>query len=204
MRSDEQMEAGEDWAVVRALENGAAPAPQFRARLRQSFLAEAEADAHRRKAYKLSILGLPRFYINLTAVGAAAALILAAFTYSIWFKPAPALQIAEEQRGALLGPKSGALGFAPHAGDMADAVYVSFSAPLTDEVPGTLELIAAEAGGAVELPGEGAQAIVLTVPSDVLDHVLGRLGETIGTATINRPVHVNSEQVTVYIEFNPD
>ena len=227
MRSDEQMDAmeelqtGEDWAIVRALKSGATPAPEFRARLKQSFLLEAESDARRRKAYKLSILGLPRFYTNLVAVGAAAALILMAFTYSIWLKPGPAPQIAEESPSVLLGPGSGALGFAPNAGDTADAVYVGYSTPLTDEIPDTLELIAAEAGGAVKLPGAGdiagniavhsarhsageAQAIVLTVPSDVLDHVLGRLDEAIGTATISRPVHLNSEQVTIYITFSPD
>ena len=226
MRSDEQMEAietGEDSAIVRALKTGAPPAPEFRARLKQSFLSEAESDARRRRAYKLSILGLPRFYINLAAVGAAAALILMALTYSVWFRPAHTLQTAEEQRqsvavteqadsephSVLLGPRSGALGFAPDAGDTADAVYVEYSTPLTDEVRGTLELIAAEAGGAVELAGDGdsagkAQAIVLTVPSDVLDHVLGRLGEAIGAATISKPAHLNSERVTVYITFSPD
>ena len=132
-----------------------------------------------------------------------------AFTYSIWFKPAPALQIAEESGGVLLGPKSGAMGFAPHAGDRADAVDVVSSRPFTDEVPGIVELIAAEAGGSAELLSESdsageAQAIVLTVPADVLDHVLGRLSEEIGTAEINKPVHLNSEQVTIYITFSPD
>lgn len=208
MRPDEQMEVmetletGEDWAIVRALQKGAAPAPEFRARLKQSFLSEAESDARRRKAYKLSILGLPRFYVNLAAAGAAAALILIALTYNIWFRPAPALEIAGE-RGALLGSKSGALGFAPHAGDRADAVYVEFSRPFTDEVPGIVELIAAEAGGAVELTGT-AQAVVLTVSSDVVDHVLARLSEAIGTAVISKPVHLNSEQVTICITFSPD
>lgn len=226
MRSDEQMEAietGEDSAIVRALKTGATPAPEFRARLKQSFLSEAESDARRRRAYKLSILGLPRFYINFAAVGAAAALVLTAFTYNVWFKPAPTVKTAEEQRQSvavieqadsephnmLLGPRSGARGFAPDAGDMADAVYVDYSTPLTDEVQGALELIAAEAGGAVELAGAGgsagkAQAIVLTVPSDVLDHVLGRLGEVIGTTETSRPVHLNSEQVTFYITFSPN
>jgi len=219
----EAMETGEDRAIVRALRTGAMPAPEFRARLKQSFLSEAESDARRRRAYKLSILGLPRFYVNLAAVGAAAALILMTFTHSVWFRPASTLDTAEELHqsvavteqadselpSTLLGPRSGARGFAPDAGDTADAVYVEYSAPLTDEVRGTLELIAAEAGGAVELAGTSdgageAQAIVLTVPSDVLDHVLGRLGEVIGTAGINKPVHLNSEQVTVYITFSPD
>ena len=56
MRSDEEMEAmeametGEDWAIVRALKSGATPAPQFRARFKQSFLSEAELDARRRRA----------------------------------------------------------------------------------------------------------------------------------------------------------
>ena len=226
MRSDEQMEAieaGEDSAIVSALMTGATPTPEFRARLKQSFLTEAESDARRRRAYKLSILGLPRFYINLAAVGAAAALVLMAFTYGVWFRPARTLETAEEQRqsvalteqadsgphSVLLGPRSGARGFAPDAGDTADAVYVEYSTPLTDEVQGTLELIAAEAGGAVEPAGAGdsageAQAVVLVVPSDVLDHVLGRLGEAVGTAQISKPVHLNSEQVTVYITFSPD
>lgn len=213
MRSDEQMEAmetletGEDWAIVRALRKGAAPAPEFRARLKQSFLSEAELDARRRKAYKLSILGLPKFYVNLAAAGAAAALILIALTYNIWFRPTPALEIAGEphqsERGMLLDSKSGALGFAPHAGDRADAVYVEYSRPFTDEVPGIVELIAVEAGGAVELTGD-AQAVVLTVSSDVVDHVLDRLSEAIGTAVISKPVHLNSEQVTIYITFSPD
>ena len=99
MRSDEQMEAmetGEDRAIVRALRTGATPAPEFRARLKQSFMSEAESDARRRKAYKVSILGLPRFYINLAAVGAAAALVLMAFTYNVWFKPAPTVNTADE------------------------------------------------------------------------------------------------------------
>ena len=219
----EAMEAGEDSAVVRALKTGATPAPEFRARFKQSFLSEAESDARRRKAYKLSILGLPRFYINLAAVGAAAALVLTALTYSVWFRPAHTLKTAEELRQSvavteqadsephnmLLGPRSGARGFAPDAGDIADAVYVECSTPLTDEVKATLELIAAEAGGAVECAGAGgsageAQAIVLTVPSDVLDHVIGRLGEVIGTAKVSQPVHLNSKQVTVYITFSPD
>lgn len=219
MRSDEEMEAmeametGEDWAIVRALKSGATPAPQFRARFKQSFLSEAELDARRRKAYKLSILGLPRFYVNLAAAGAAVALILMAFTYSIWFKPAPALQIAEESGSVLLGPKSGAMGFAPHAGDRADAVDVVSSRPFTDEVPGIVELIAAEAGGAAELLSKGngtnedgsdVESIVMTVPSDVLDHVLDRLDEAIGLAEITKPVHLNSEEVAVYITFNPD
>ena len=229
MRSDEQMEemeelqAGEDWVIVKALKSGATPRPEYRARLKQSFLLEAESDARRRKAYKLSILGLPRFYINLAAVGAAAALVLMAFTYGVWFRPARTLETAEEQRqsvalteqadsgphSVLLGPRSGARGFAPDAGDTADAVYVEYSTPLTDEVQGTLELIAAEAGGAVEPAGAGdsageAQAVVLVVPSDVLDHVLGRLGEAVGTAQISKPVHLNSERVTVYITFSPD
>ncbi len=215
MRSDEQMEAmeelqaGEDWVIVKALKSGATPRPEYRARLKQSFLLEAESDARRRKAYKQSILGLPRFYINLAAVGAAAALILMVFTHSTWFRPAPAVQTAEEIHGTLLGPRSGALGFAPDASDTADAVYVNCSTPFTDDVSRTLELIAAEAGGAVEPSGSGnstgkAQATVLTVPSDVLDHVLDRLAEAIGPAPINRPVHLNSEQVTIHITFSPD
>lgn len=219
----EAIETGEDSAIVRALRTGATPAPEFRARLKQSFLSEAESDARRRKAYRLSILGLPRFYINLAAVGAAAALILMAFTYSVWFRPAHTLETAEEQRqsvamteradsephNALLSPRSGARGFAPDAGDTADTVYVEYSTPLADEVQGALELIAAEAGGIVESAGAGdsageAQTVVLTVPSDVLDHVLGRLDEVIGTAKVSQPVHLNSEQVTVYITFSPD
>ena len=212
--TEEQREAIRSWLAHEGwdafcAECGATPAPEFRARLKQSFLSEAESDARRRRAYKLSILGLPRFYINLAAVGAAAALILMVFTHSTWFRPAPAVQTAEEIHGTLLGPRSGALGFAPDAGDTADAVYVEYSTPLTDEVQGALELIAAEAGGAVELAGDGgstgeAQAMVLTVPSDVLDHVLGRLGEAIGAATISKPAHLNSERVTVYITFSPD
>ena len=226
MRSDEQMEAmetGEDRAIVRALRTGATPAPEFRARLKQSFISEAESDARRRKAYKVSILGLPRFYINLAAVGAAAALVLMAFTYNVWFKPAPTVNTADElhqsvavteqadsePHNMLLGPRSGARGFAPDAGDTADAVHVECSTELTDEVQGALELIAAEAGGVLECAGAGdsageARAVVLTVPSDVLDHVLGKLGEAVGAAAIGRPVHVNSERVTVYITFNPD
>ena len=118
-------------------------------------------------------------------------------------------QADSEPHNMLLGPRSGARGFAPDAGDIADAVYVECSTPLTDEVQGTLELIAVEAGGAVECAGAGgsageAQAIVLTVPSDVLDHVIGRLGQVIGTAKVSQPVHLNSKQVTVYITFSPD
>ena len=224
MRSDEEMEAmetGEDRAIVAALRSGAAPAPEFAARLKQSFLAEAQSDAHRRKAYSLSILGLPKFYINLAAAGAAAALILMAITYNSWLKPTPTLEIAESVsesaagvRGVVLGLESGAIGFAPHAGDRKDAVDAVSSSLFTPEVPGILEQIAAEAGGAAaELLSKGngtnedgsdVESIVMTVPSDVLDHVLDRLDEAIGLAEITKPVHLNSEEVAVYITFNPD
>ncbi len=227
MRSDKELDDemcegitdGEALAMLRALRRGGAPAPDFRAQLKQSVLAEAQSDARRRKAYKLSILGLPRFYVSLAAVGATAALVLMAFTYNSWFRPVSAPEIAETLRepaavsDQVLGRQSGALGFAPPAGSMRDSLNVVSARPLTDEVWGIVEQIACEAGGSIAKPdvaNEPADAvastgpIVLMVPSDVLDHVLDRLDVEMGLAEVAKPSHLNSAEVAIYITSSPD
>lgn len=235
MRPDEEigaMETSEYQAILKALRSGAAPSPEFRARLRQSFLVEAQSDAHRRRAYSPWILGLPKRYIRFAAAGAVAALVLITIAHSGLFRPTPALrisrsgepghsleapagsrpdnalQIAESVdessagvRGVVFGLESGAMGFAPRAGDRKDAVDAVASSAFTPETANVLEQIAAEAGGIAESLGNTE---VITVPSAVLDHVLSRLDQAIGLTEITKPVHLDSDEVAVYITFSPD
>ncbi|MDD4793187.1 MAG: hypothetical protein PHP20_09000 [Firmicutes bacterium] len=98
----------EDLAIIEALHSGIKANPEFRASLKQQFMAEARADAARRASSaggnRTAEPGRSRNerkskvrppYARLAAVAAAAAIVVIAGFATDWFRPTPPGQIAE-------------------------------------------------------------------------------------------------------------
>lgn len=98
----------EDLAIIEALQSGIKANPEFRARLKQQFMAEARIDATRRAnsaaKNRTAAPELSRnerknkvrpLYVRLAAIAAAAAIVVIAGFATDWFRPTPPGQIAE-------------------------------------------------------------------------------------------------------------
>jgi len=231
-----------DLAIIEALHSGIAATPEFRASLKQEFMAEARADAarHAESAAKMNKPASeePRkksgskvrpLYARYAAVAAAAAaiVIISIFTTN-WLKPArpDVTQLADapsrrnaasiEERQDELAYGEGnirgmlavtsdikAMGFAPQAGDSAAAVEVSLKSALTDDSLQELSAIANQAGGSVALSGLDAVAS-MSIPSEVLDHVLSNLDASLGIVDVSRPVEINTAKTCITLYFTAD
>jgi hypothetical protein len=229
-----------DLAIIEALHSGIAATPEFRASLKQEFMAEARADAarHAESAAKMNKPASeePRkksgskvrpLYARYAAVATAAIVIISIFTTN-WLKPArpdvTQLADAPSQRNAasieerqdelaygegnirgMLAVTSDikAMGFAPQAGDSAAAVEVSLKSALTDDSLQELSAIAKQAGGSVALSGLDAVAS-MSIPSEVLDHVLSNLDASLGIVDVSRPVEINTAKTCITLYFTAD
>jgi len=229
-----------DLAIIEALHSGIAATPEFRASLKQEFMAEARADAarHAESAAKMNKPASeePRkksgskvrpLYARYAAVATAAIVIISIFTTN-WLKPArpDVTQLADapsrrnaasiEERQDELAYGEGnirgmlavtsdikAMGFAPQAGDSAAAVEVSLKSALTDDSLQELSAIANQAGGSVALSGLDAVAS-MSIPSEVLDHVLSNLDASLGIVDVSRPVEINTAKTCITLYFTAD
>lgn len=229
-----------DLAIIEALHSGIAATPEFRASLKQEFMAEARADAARHaesaakmnkpaseKPRKKSGSKVRPLYARYAAVATAAIVIISIFTTN-WLKPArpDVTQLADapsrrnaasiEERQDELAYGEGnirgmlavtsdikAMGFAPQAGDSAAAVEVSLKSALTDDSLQELSAIANQAGGSVALSGLDAVAS-MSIPSEVLDHVLSNLDASLGIVDVSRPVEINTAKTCITLYFTAD
>ncbi len=229
-----------DLAIIEALHSGIAATPEFRASLKQEFMAEARADAARHaesaakmnkpaseKPRKKSGSKVRPLYARYAAVATAAIVIISIFTTN-WLKPArpDVTQLADapsrrnaasiEERQDELAYGEGnirgmlavtsdikAMGFAPQAGDSAAAVEVSLKSSLTDDSLQELSAIANQAGGSVALSGLDAVAS-MSIPSEVLDHVLSNLDASLGIVDVSRPVEINTAKTCITLYFTAD
>ncbi|MEA4884126.1 MAG: hypothetical protein VB144_10835 [Clostridia bacterium] len=123
--------------------------------------------------------------------------------------------------GAMLGAsRSQALGFGPWEIGGESNVYVVSRLPFSDEAEAELKRIAAETGGSITVDHVGSKeaetsgaastagtasaagtAVSMTIPGNVLDHVLTRL-EVVHPAEISRPVQVTTDTVVVIVRFS--
>ncbi|MDD3599424.1 MAG: hypothetical protein WCZ48_06595 [Bacillota bacterium] len=236
---EEDATCREDIAIIEALHSGIKANPEFRARLKQQFMAEARADAARRgsSAPENKVAASERarserknnvrpLYVRLAAVAAAAAILIISGFATDWFRPTPpegqpvaeaptsrSAALTEEGSGEMdygegniQGKLAGtsdvrAMGFAPQADDSIPVVEVRVKSALTDDSALEIEDIARQAGGTADL--DDAE-VHLSIPSEVLDHVLVSLDEKLKVVVVSRPVEINTETTCITLYFSAD